>query len=61
MPVTPQMAAIMNVHLANIVRSEYAHQSLRSCAHFLPRLFWMGVNAWVPIAAPVFPMAADSP
>jgi hypothetical protein len=28
---------------------------------FFPRLAWMGVNAWVPTAAPVLPIAALKP
>ncbi|KAH3684746.1 hypothetical protein WICPIJ_004277 [Wickerhamomyces pijperi] len=29
--------------------------------HLLPKLFWIAVKHWVPIAAPALPKAADKP
>jgi hypothetical protein len=62
MPLTPQIAAMMNVHLCG------ARQHQCQCGthggggtHFLPRLVWIGVNACVPTAAPALPIAAERP
>jgi len=59
MPASPQMAAMIKVHL--VILSGQGFRANNETTHFLPRVRWIGVKACVPMAAPVFPIAADMP
>ena len=39
----------------------HQYQCLILKTYFFPKFSWIGVKAWVPIAAPAFPTAAESP